>query len=403
MPAPPRRASVAAVLAVVLVLVALAAAPAAVRGAATIGDFTPAQQSNTRAFLLAFTDTLLSDVKPYWTGTDFCGWLGVTCTAPGELQLSFPNYYASQPGHLPEVPADVDPSEVTTSVVYITSFGNKLVGTLPPSWAALRALTSLTLASDALTGTIPPSWSSLTSLTLLNLGANNITGTLPASWYSMSAMQTLFLDVNSLTGTIPATWGEWPSLKSIFLSGNQLTGCVPAQWETTGVEFSVDPALELATCGAPHHSSSSGRDPSSSSATPVTTSSTMPPTPDPILPSSSHGGDSSFAGFISAMCPTASAIPSADLEGNKDEVCCSDVATTATLCGDRIRLMLNGRVACSAPQLSSSFTCCADVGSAGNTTYVGTKCPRSNGTVPAPRAALAAVVALVGIALMAAA
>ncbi|KAK7195997.1 hypothetical protein NESM_000533000 [Novymonas esmeraldas] len=452
---------------VVVVVLTAAMLVAAVARGTDVSAFTATQQQHTRTFLLSFVDPLLPNLRSNWTGTNFCSWIGLVCTPGGTVGMHLASFYVTAPGSLPEVPSDVDPTQVTVTDIRVEWFDNMLAGTLPETWSVLTSLTRLSLTSDALAGTLPASWSRLTSLNYLNLGSNSLVGELPPSWNSMSSLANLYLELNSLTGRIPKTWGDWPSLRSVFLFGNLLTGCVPASWAANGVQYSVDAALmpgQCTTSSSDDSSSSSSNPPlpstsssssssstpplpstssssssssstpplpstsSSSSSTPPlpstsSSSSSTPPlpstsssssssssssnsssqsTPAPIRPSSSSSHDDlHFATFLKKMCPSADSIASSQLETYKDFVCCSDMVTSATVCGDMILMMRGGRVYCRAPPIVANFTCCASVDAQGTTEYIGTSCGTSrdgnSSTASASTLLSAAVMAAVAL------
>ncbi|CBZ37960.1 proteophosphoglycan ppg4, partial [Leishmania donovani] len=73
--------------------------------------YTPTQQAHTRNFLEAFKYTI-TDLQPLWTCTNFCVWEYVHCTPAGvAVEITGTEFF----GSVPEVPADVNPSEVVVS------------------------------------------------------------------------------------------------------------------------------------------------------------------------------------------------------------------------------------------------------------------------------------------------
>ena len=104
-----------------------------------------------------------------------------------------------------------------------------LTGTSYCGWPGLTCsadnrVTGLDLSGIGLGATIPPAISSLSVLATLSLRNNLIGGSLPASLASLSALRVLLLDGNALTGTVPQSVRA-RSLQTVTLFGNQLQDC----------------------------------------------------------------------------------------------------------------------------------------------------------------------------------
>ncbi|KAG5466640.1 hypothetical protein LSCM1_00809 [Leishmania martiniquensis] len=213
--------------------------------------YTVNQQVNTRHFLEAFTHTL-QDLQPLWTCTNFCVWDYVRCTPAGvEVEITRTEFF----GYVPEVPANVDPSEVVVtklefhqsrwvegdyppswallpSLQYISFAYTSMSGTLPSEWGTMSALRYLDLSFTLTGGMFPDIWSNLANLEVLKLVRLTISGQLPSSWSRMASLRELDLDRTSASGTLPPSWGALKNLELLSLPYNNLVGSLPTTWSS---------------------------------------------------------------------------------------------------------------------------------------------------------------------------
>jgi hypothetical protein len=212
----------------VAVLLACCAVTASAAG--SLSYYTEAQQINTRKFLASFADTMPA-LAPHWTGDDFCQWIGVTCSKAGvQIGSSKLTMLAGTTATLPEVPSDVDGSQVVLTIFTFSSM-SALSGTLPPSWGSLTRLVGFSVGGNSLTGTLPPEYGNLVNLWTMNLFSNRLTGTIPPSWGQLSACTLIALYNNSLTGTLPDEWNQLPKIRTIYVHINKLSGTLPWAWQ----------------------------------------------------------------------------------------------------------------------------------------------------------------------------
>ncbi len=132
-------------------------------------------------------------------GTE-CQWFGVTCDA-GE-----------------------------TTVLEITLPDNRLLGTIPPSFADLVDLEVLGLGANQLAGELPSELGQLASLRELVLGSNELEGAVPGSFGSMTGLEILDLGDNHLVGPLPPELGQLAGLRRLLLQGNAIFGEIPNTW-----------------------------------------------------------------------------------------------------------------------------------------------------------------------------
>ncbi|CAG9571205.1 hypothetical_protein [Leishmania major strain Friedlin] len=165
----------------------------------------------------------------------------------------------------------------------------------------------------------------------------------------MAFLPTLFLDGSSLTGTISDSCGAWTSRQAafFFFAGNYPTRRVLMARMNSGIGCRVTSAEEAANYRAPdtsssRSSSSSGGAPPSVSSTSRTDEPPAPPSMAPSSPSSRNGN--ACAGFMKAVCPSADSVADSQPAPYMEFVCCSDYSSTATLCGDIMRLMRSDKV-----------------------------------------------------------
>ncbi|XP_002981260.2 leucine-rich repeat receptor protein kinase EMS1 [Selaginella moellendorffii] len=118
------------------------------------------------------------------------------------------------------------PRSLPASLTYLSLKNNRLSGSMAPSLASLRALTTLDLSSNELTGAIPSLlWSSNPNLVSVQLQRNHLSG--PVAIESPARMSRVDLSYNNLSGAIP------PMLafsENVFLNNNHFTGSVPKEF-----------------------------------------------------------------------------------------------------------------------------------------------------------------------------
>ena len=99
------------------------------------------------------------------------------------------------------------------------------IATLVP----LVHLTWLTLynsqPSTGVVGTIPPGYGDMAALTDLGLGNTRLSGTIPPELGRLSALTILSLYNTKVSGTIPDALGQLPALTRLDLVGTGVTGC----------------------------------------------------------------------------------------------------------------------------------------------------------------------------------
>ncbi|KPA79585.1 unspecified product [Leptomonas pyrrhocoris] len=387
--------------------------------------FTYAQQTNTLKMLQAFADAM-PELKGVWTGSSFCDWEGVSCFGSSVYLMTSS---LTSGGTLPDVPADVDGSQVMLDTISLQNQRAAVSGTLPDSWSRLTYLTVLDFSSTSVSGTLPASWSALKRLQFLSLFSTSVGGSLPREWSGMTSLTTFAaygtqvsgvlppewsvlpvltmvqLHNCKLSGSLPASWAEMPKLTRLTLIGNGFCGCVPGSWRTSRtLRVAIEPKYSASTCAtalpciptttttpAPTTTTTTTPAPTTTTSTTTTTTTTRHPT---------TARPSDFAAFMKSMCNNTRGTADAQLNTYKAGICCSDYNITgdAWKCGDAVFDMWNATVNCSALQLNKEFICCANVDEYGNRAWVGWSCNGAHGVV----SALVAVVAVVAVVMLSA-
>ncbi|XP_020226085.1 receptor-like kinase TMK4 [Cajanus cajan] len=170
----------------------------------------------------------LSPTPSGWSGSSFCDWKGVKCSA--------------------------------NRVTSISLGSQKLTGTLPPDLNSLSQLTTLSLQHNALGGALP-SLANLSMLETVFLDANNFTSvpdgcfqgltslqtlsmtdsvnlapwTLPAELTQSTNLANLDLGNTNLVGSLPDVFDSFVSLQELRLSYNNLTGVLPKSFAGSGI------------------------------------------------------------------------------------------------------------------------------------------------------------------------
>ncbi|KPA77390.1 putative GP46-like surface antigen [Leptomonas pyrrhocoris] len=199
------------------------------------------EQRNTLKFLQAFS-TMDPSLAMRWTGSSYCDWAYVKCSADGAVQLDLSplplatavsrtkvaalmkTVTSTATVRLPELAADVDGQQVAVTELSVYGKGSRVAGTLPASWGRLARLQTVRVQSNAITGTLPSAWSEMTSLRSLNVSGN------------------------ALSGGVPDSWGGMTKLVSVDLKGTGLCGCLPAGWKSKTV--AADAALTARDCAS---------------------------------------------------------------------------------------------------------------------------------------------------------
>lgn len=157
------------------------------------------------------------------------------CQWGSKLLLS--DFIAARPTSLDSLTPALIMINVAFDVLAIVASDFRLQGTLPPSWAALRALITVQLDANQIWGSLPPQWSALTRLTTLSLSYNQLSGNLPESYSKLSRLTGMYLDTNQLSGTLPPSWSRLTNLTSLWLNSNSLYGPLPRTWSSlTGLQ-----------------------------------------------------------------------------------------------------------------------------------------------------------------------
>lgn len=180
----------------------------------------------------AFMSNLFKALSPTpsgWSGTSFCEWKGVRCSA--------------------------------NRVTSINIASQSLSGTLPPDLNTLSQLTSLSLQNNALSGALP-SLANLSMLETVFLGGNNFTSipdgcfqgltslqslsmadsfnlapwAIPSEFTQSSNLVKLNLGSANLVGTLPDVFDSFVSLQELRLSYNNLTGSLPKTFAGSGIQ-----------------------------------------------------------------------------------------------------------------------------------------------------------------------
>ncbi|XQJ29361.1 hypothetical protein NXY56_005407 [Leishmania guyanensis] len=261
-------------------------------------SFTEAQSTNTLKVMQAFADAMPS---MGWTGTEFCKWAGVMCY---RSTVEFLSSDIGAKGTLPDLPDDVDYSNVMITTINFFNKKTAITGTLPNSWGKLQHLVNINMGSTNVSGTLPASWASLSWVQFISLPETAISGSLPASWSSMSSLMTLILYDNQLSGTLPPEWSSMDStyilqlhnnaltgslpeswaqmweLGKLTLIGNKFCGCIPRSWKDAPFQVVVDSANSAANCATANACATT----TTTTAAPTTTTTAAPTTTTTAAP-----------------------------------------------------------------------------------------------------------------------
>ncbi|KAK4492894.1 hypothetical protein RD792_000219 [Penstemon davidsonii] len=152
-------------------------------------------------------------------GTDFCTWIGVSCSRRRPrvavlnlFNMSLEGTIAKEIGNL-------------SFLTYLVIRNNSFNGVIPDEIGSLRRLRSVRMSHNQLSGEIPLSFGFLTNLEYLSIEGNHLTGTIPWNIFNISSLQKIAFTGNQLYGTLPNDMCyHLPKLDGLYLSFNQLTG-----------------------------------------------------------------------------------------------------------------------------------------------------------------------------------
>nr|TKS14866.1 hypothetical protein D5086_0000039140 [Populus alba] len=109
----------------------------------------------------------------------------------------------------------------------LSRLSNEISGAIPEELSSLKSLEILKLGGNKLWGTIPPSFANITSLLTLNLATNNLGGMIPDDFGRFKNLKHLDLSINYLTGNVPLSLYNISSLVFLAVASNQLRGEIP--------------------------------------------------------------------------------------------------------------------------------------------------------------------------------
>ncbi|CAJ1849902.1 unnamed protein product [Sphenostylis stenocarpa] len=162
----------------------------------------------------------LSPTPTGWSGSSFCSWKGVSCSANRVTSINIASQ--SLTGMLPR---DLNTLSQLTS---LSLQGNTLSGALP-SLANLSMLESVFLDGNNFTSIPEGCFQGLTSLQSLSMtdSINLAPWTIPTELTQSSNLVKLDLGNANLVGTLPDVFDSFVSLQELRLSYNILTGGLP--------------------------------------------------------------------------------------------------------------------------------------------------------------------------------
>ncbi|KAG6773254.1 hypothetical protein POTOM_020515 [Populus tomentosa] len=144
-----------------------------------------------------------------------CNWTRVSCNQVNQRVVGLDLTYSSS-------------NWCSKSLEILKLGGNKLWGTIPPSFANITSLLTLNLATNNLGGMIPDDFGRFKNLKHLDLSINNLTGNVPLSLYNISSLVFLAVASNQLRGEIPVDVRDrLPNLLSFNFCINKFTGSIP--------------------------------------------------------------------------------------------------------------------------------------------------------------------------------
>ncbi|KAM4085426.1 hypothetical protein ACJW30_10G027000 [Castanea mollissima] len=181
------------------------------------------------------------------TATNFCNWIGVTCSLRRQrvtaLNLSYLGLQGTISPHVGNLSFLVS-LDLSNNSFYgflphevgrlhrlrelVLSY-NLLEGTIPPTIHNCHKLENLSLPGNEFNGSIPKSLGMLPMLRYLELSRNRLTGAIPWSLSNVSSLEFLSLESNLLTGPFPHVIFNISSLTKILLTSNDISGTLPME------------------------------------------------------------------------------------------------------------------------------------------------------------------------------
>ncbi|KAI8611674.1 hypothetical protein BC830DRAFT_637272 [Chytriomyces sp. MP71] len=128
---------------------------------------------------------------------------------------------------------------LTPSLVHLTLYRCKLLGSIPAELGELVHLVTLRLDDNHLTGSIPPQLSRLTRLLYLCLDQNKLSGSIPAELCALRELKLMNLRRNCFTGSVPVELGVLEKLTTLYLSCESLDLTIPDGITVGGVVWSL--------------------------------------------------------------------------------------------------------------------------------------------------------------------
>ncbi|TPP46482.1 hypothetical protein CGC20_0700 [Leishmania donovani] len=188
----------------------------------------------------------ITDLQPLWTCTNFCVWEYVHCTPAGvAVEITGTEFF----GSVPEVPADVNPSEVVVSKLDFSHSG-WVEGEYPSSWALLTSLQNVSFAYTSMWGTLPSHWSSMSALKYLDLSFTWTDGKFPESWSRLANLEVLRLVRLTIPDRLPASWSSMSALRELDLDSTSASGTLPPSWGALKNLEKLSLRVELANAAA---------------------------------------------------------------------------------------------------------------------------------------------------------
>jgi Leucine-rich repeat (LRR) protein len=167
-----------------------------------------------------------------WCGGDPCApaWHGVTCSGVDVIGLTLT--YNNLDGPIPSAVCGL------TGLTFLRLSGNAIRGTLPECvGTSMSSLVELQLGGtvgEKLTGTLPPSYGSLSNLVTLSLEGNRLTGTVPCSYGALTRLRVVRLYDNELSGELGECLLGMGSASggtmNFYVGNNRFTGAAPVMW-----------------------------------------------------------------------------------------------------------------------------------------------------------------------------
>ncbi|KAK7834122.1 lrr receptor-like serine/threonine-protein kinase efr [Quercus suber] len=155
------------------------------------------------------------------TTTNFCNWIGVTCSLRRQrvtaLNLSYLGLQGTISPHVGNL----------SFLVSLDLSNNSFYGFLPHEISRLHRLRELVLSYNLLEGSIPPTIHNCHKLEYLSLPGNKFNGSIPKDLGMLPMLRYLDLDGNRLMGAIPWSLSNVSSLEFLNLESNLLVGTIP--------------------------------------------------------------------------------------------------------------------------------------------------------------------------------